>query len=314
MINIESIFKYFTEDRIDLLQNGLIKFSPPKEFNDPFETFPNFKSMAPHQAIDEFFESFDSEPGYYEEILKDCLAKDPRFQQLPDPYKKLMAGIAEKRLEANRPEMSKQVKDFGSSAMKFQGKLKTLMVETTLKAFNLSFAILCLTEKKDNLLMWAHYANNHKGFVLEFFPNHSFFDQNDKPTIAGHLRKVRYTLERPEFIFFDNNLPKDHVTKNWVDNLIWVKSKHWDYEEEWRILSTLNRCEKIITNGEIEIHLFTLPLDAIKSIYFGCRMNDEKKNEFIRLIGKQEELKHIKVFQAVPDEKEYKLQFLEIEV
>ena len=27
--------------------------------------------------------------------------------------------------------------------------------------------MLCVTEEHDNLLMWAHYANNHTGAVLE---------------------------------------------------------------------------------------------------------------------------------------------------
>lgn len=26
--------------------------------------------------------------------------------------------------------------------------------------------LLCLTEKPDNLLMWAHYADSHAGFVV----------------------------------------------------------------------------------------------------------------------------------------------------
>ncbi len=244
--------------------------------------------------------------------VEDCLKNDCRFKLLPEPYKNLIADLAKKNLELTRPEMSKQIKKFASSAMKFQGKSKALMVETMLNAINKSFAILCFTEKKDNLLMWSHYANSHKGFVLEFFPNHSFFNQNDEPTIAGHLRKVRYTLERPDFVFFDDELPKDQVTQNWIDNLIWVKSEHWAYEEEWRILLTQNRCEKTITNGESNIHLlFTLPLDAIKNIYLGCKMSDQKINEFITLIAKEDSLKHLKLFQAVPDENEYKLQFIE---
>ena len=307
----KSIFKYFTEDRIDLLQNGLIKFSPPHEFNDPFEAYPSFKSMAPHETIDELVENFDSEPGYHEKILEDCLKKDLRFQLLPESIQNYMAVLAKKKLEKIRPEMSKQIKEFASSAMKFQGDSGALMIKTMLSSINKSFAILCFTEKKDNLLMWSHYANSHKGFVLEFLPKHPFFNHKNGHSIAGHLRKVRYTLKRPEFILFDDELPKEQVTQNWIDNLIWVKSEHWAYEEEWRILSTQNRSEKTITTGESNIHLFSLPFDAIKNIYFGCKMKDERKNEFITLIESEDSLRHIKIFKAIPDEKEYKLRFIE---
>lgn len=36
--------------------------------------------------------------------------------------------------------------------------------------------IISLTEAKDNLLMWAHYANEHKGMVIGF----SIFDKSFK--------------------------------------------------------------------------------------------------------------------------------------
>lgn len=312
MIKPSSIFKYFNENRIDLFENGLVRFSPPKAFNDPFETFPNFISMAPHEAIDEFFETFDSDPDYYEKIFENCLKNDPKFKTLPSPQKHLMATMVKKEMQENRAEMSKQIRTFARSAVKFQGKHRHIMIETMLNTFNKSFAILCLTEKKDNLLMWAHYANSHKGFVLEFHTEHPFFRQTAEPTIAGHLRKVRYTLEKPKFTFFDDSLPKAQVTQSWVDNLIWVKSEHWAYEEEWRILSTLDRCEKVIAVGENEIHLFAIPFDSIKRIYLGCRMREETKNEFISIIRKKESLKHIDIFQAAPDDTKYELNFSEL--
>lgn len=35
---------------------------------------------------------------------------------------------------------------------------------------------LCLSAKNDNILMWSHYANNHKGIVLKLYKAHPFFD------------------------------------------------------------------------------------------------------------------------------------------
>ncbi len=66
------------------------------------------------------------------------------------------------------------------------------MVKMMMNAINDTIGILCFTEKNDNLLMWSHYANSHKGFVLEFYPEHQFFDRrkNDHQ-LAEHLRKVR---------------------------------------------------------------------------------------------------------------------------
>ncbi|WP_205631947.1 DUF2971 domain-containing protein, partial [Aliivibrio fischeri] len=41
--------------------------------------------------------------------------------------------------------------------------------------FYRNYGIISLTETKDNLLMWSHYANEHNGFVVEFDARHEFF-------------------------------------------------------------------------------------------------------------------------------------------
>ena len=34
--------------------------------------------------------------------------------------------------------------------------------------------VCCFSEKKDDILMWSHYADGHKGFCLEFItPKHN---------------------------------------------------------------------------------------------------------------------------------------------
>lgn len=40
------------------------------------------------------------------------------------------------------------------------------------------YGILCLAEAPDNLLMWAHYADCHRGFVVQFDDTHPFFQSN----------------------------------------------------------------------------------------------------------------------------------------
>jgi len=35
-----------------------------------------------------------------------------------------------------------------------------------------SFAIYCLSSKPNDILMWSHYANSHKGFCIEYKPNY----------------------------------------------------------------------------------------------------------------------------------------------
>ena len=35
--------------------------------------------------------------------------------------------------------------------------------------FSVTTGIFCLSEKKDNILLWAHYANAHKGVCLRIY-------------------------------------------------------------------------------------------------------------------------------------------------
>jgi hypothetical protein len=59
--------------------------------------------------------------------------------------------------------------------------------------------ILSLTEKHDNLLMWAHYAGEHTGFVIEFDSSHEDWKrfQVEEPRGPDVMRKVRDSEHQP---------------------------------------------------------------------------------------------------------------------
>jgi hypothetical protein len=79
--------------------------------------------------------------------------------------------------------------------------------------------IIAYTEINDDILMWAHYAGDHKGICLGF--------EVDNPNEKG-IYKVNYDDKYPEL-----NLEKiwhiDGMTK-----ILLNKSTHWSYEKEWR--------------------------------------------------------------------------------
>lgn len=161
--------------------------------------------------------------------------------------------------------------------------------------------------------MWSHYADSHKGFVLEFEADHCYFDRRKKDSqLGGHLKKVRYTKTRPEFVFFDHTISTNKNMNNWVKDFIWVKGANWDYEQEWRVIEGLDDSVNTIQANGQEIHLFSIPCDAIKSIYLGCKMSRDKQTEFVSLTENDKNLGHISIFQAISDEREYKLNFSQI--
>lgn len=86
--------------------------------------------------------------------------------------------------------------------------------------------IYCATPKNDNLLMWSHYADNHKGICLEF---------NGKLDIFKEAMEVDYLEDRPTI----NSLKKDSLNKI-MRNTLTTKSIDWKYESEWRIIRQVN--------------------------------------------------------------------------
>jgi hypothetical protein len=78
------------------------------------------------------------------------------------------------------------------------------------------FGVLCLSEKKDDLLQWSHYADRHKGICLGF-------DLGN----GGKFAPVKYVADR---FRFPTKLDEDFMWK-----LLSTKSLHWSYEKEWRV-------------------------------------------------------------------------------
>lgn len=143
-----------------------------------------------------------------------------------------------------------------------------------------SVGVLCFSSKKDNLLMWAHYANNHAGICIEFDKTAEFFNGKYKNAASlfgesrvdsykniGQLRKVEYKIERPSYI-----LPSEleYDTESWF-----VKSPEWKYEKEHRLLLPIDSAIKSSDN----ILLFPIESKMIKSIIMGCQMLVSEKRE-----------------------------------
>jgi hypothetical protein len=164
--------------------------------------------------------------------------------------------------------------------------------------FNETLGILSLTEKPDNLLMWAHYAFSHEGYVIGFDSTHPYFCRQAGPdNELGHLRKVEYRESRPV-------LP---IEMSGVE-LFMVKSTQWAYEQEWRIARPLQDADKIIHAQPFSVYLFQFPAAAIKEVILGCRMQAELK-EIITSLTSAPQFQHVRLLQVKPDEMGFKLNF-----
>jgi hypothetical protein len=120
--------------------------------------------------------------------------------------------------------------------------------------------VCCFSEKRDDLLMWSHYADGHRGFCLELDGSLDPFSQARKVTYADKV-----PLVNPLGLLLD---PKKFSP---LEAMMLTKSIHWAYEHEWRLLH-------IEPNRP-----HTYPWKALRGVYLGAAMPNEQR-EIIALI------------------------------
>jgi hypothetical protein len=239
-----SVYKYVQENRVDVLEGGMIRFSQPAVFSDPSELRPALSKVLSEQATEREFEQLAQE--------------EPEVQRLREPILCEVKQLSSRRAAA--------------------------MQEYATRKFNENFGILSLTRRPDSLLMWAHYANGHQGFVIEFDDRHPWFHQGYEGfDDLGHLRGVRYSERRP-YASMDE--------LNEVDLLL-TKSVEWKYEEEMRLIMPLHTCTKRLRASPFDICLFALPPACVAEITVGCRVKRATEEGVRRILSTDGRYSHV---------------------
>lgn len=125
-------------------------------------------------------------------------------------------------------------------------ELKNIFLETIRKPiFTANKGITCFSETNDNILMWSHYSNNHKGICLGFDINEENLDdfidtaKNINNNIFNsktvyRLFTIKYSNNRPVLNLFNINNPTEESKQ--IENMLITKSNIWKYEKEHRII------------------------------------------------------------------------------
>ena len=130
------------------------------------------------------------------------------------------------------------------------------LTNTAIKLTKESYGVSCFSKKFDNLLMWAHYADKHKGVVIKF-------DILQDADLFMTPFPVDYKSDYPIFNYFKE---KESIGKFLLEN----KSNDWKYEEEIRVMKQ--------GSGLYEINKC-----AIVEIIFGCKTPDNDRKRIVRL-------------------------------
>lgn len=258
------LYKYLdVGGAIHTLERCSVKFSPPNKFNDPFEFMPGgYSGDTPEVRL---------------RIVNKILEKNPErindynaitgFSYSLDDWKTFFSMNTEKRDEIFLKLQNRNWKDF-------------------VKLTSEKVVCLSLSQCRDNLLMWAHYAEMHKGIVIGF-----------KIEFFSHLHKVTYSTKRV-IIPFSITVSQTQQKKIAVA-MMTTKSEDWRYEQEWR--SILHVKELKYYNG---LYLQDFPPEAIDSIILGVNIDESLKKEILASILK---FPNCKLYQAKLHQSEFAL-------
>ncbi|MFZ4861219.1 DUF2971 domain-containing protein [Sphingobacterium sp. Mn56C] len=223
--------------------------SSPKNFNDPFDlslpyVFSN-DSFTLDNFINEYFELLDPKVlkgKKKEEILYDATRQYNFMKYNPEEFWNSRAEL-----------ISSLDHDF--------------------------YGVLSLAKNYDNILMWSHYSNFHKGYCIGFDTN-LFFDLISKKyeEFGCKIGPVNYQLDYPEIDFTKQRDIKTSFVR------CFTKHKCWEYESEYRL---------VLNNLPNEI--ISYPKEIIKEIYLGCKMTDLHCKEILEFI-KSQNLANVKVY------------------
>ncbi|MCJ8165960.1 DUF2971 domain-containing protein [Pontibacter sp. E15-1] len=309
--SINEIFKYLSPERVDVLENQVLRFTQANYLNDPFEHLP-FVS----QLVDE---------AYSDKLYKETL--NPLLQQIAN--RKLCIDDIPKEYRNAIPDNVKEVVfnfTIGEAlnlipAFHPKNLLNLLAIEgndlgidysSLLKDnWNNKFGVLSLTKSYDNLTMWSHYTRNHEGFVIEFNPRNNYFNKaKNENNLIRRLKEVKYCEVRPKLTLIDPNMREEEMLESLIQNILLTKSNHWEYEEEVRFIQTLEDSDKVLKTNKQEIHLFGFDSSAIKSVFLGVNISACFKNNLLQILNEPRYL-HVNIFQMVLSRSEYKIEVIE---
>jgi hypothetical protein len=283
-----SLYKYksFNKNSLKLLETDKIYLARPTEFNDPFDCGLKMASK-------------DLPDNYIKEIIVPYTfnALKQEYNCSYEEYDNLMRSenvihdLAKFIVEKDMPYISPKERD------KYIEEDKKRFIEANLDpGLKENIYVTCFSETYESIVMWSHYANDHKGFCIEY----DFKELGVNDPVARFIFPVIYskTLFDMKDYLQDPNKDFGNVLKSYMDNIkekdilngitlpkldqtvnnmvgfynALIKSGDWAYEKEWRYIFIIN------TNKSVYL---TVPKP--KAIYLGAKILKENGEKILKI-------------------------------
>jgi hypothetical protein len=261
------IYKYCGPWGVDIVRLLQFRVTPPDQFNDPFEFMPGPKGSFRKSELPALLDD--------EELLR-------QFLNVPGAKE---AGVFD--IDSCRRHLQDKIEDehFTDDLMtNFQATETHKLCRDLCKKVSEDLGLICFTTQRDNLLMWSHYADGHKGVVIGFDSDHPFFQ------IPPGFRPVEYSKDQSDERFhWDFSLnPGDEGYDAMSETFVVTKSRHWCYEDEKRMLIELKGLKRRKLKNGVLGYFVDIPADLIDEVILGYRCQPETEQnlrESIKLHG-----------------------------
>jgi hypothetical protein len=277
------LYKYLAPERIDTLQRNLIRYTPPGAFNDPFESSPHIAGLVSDEELRRLsHEAMTEQLGRWDE-----LPPETKGQMSRDTYQRIV-GMVKPHADRLIPQV------FRNAVPAFLAGLAD--------GANSRLGILSLSERRDNLLMWAHYAASHTGLVIGIDTTHDWFRRpRASASTEPRFRPVKYSSERVSKVVAELS-PID---------LFFTKSSDWSYESEWRSIEPLAEATEVRPTETRPAHLFHLPAGCIREVILGCRALPGLEAE-ARALMTEGRYQSATLYRAGVDERHFRINVVQI--
>jgi hypothetical protein len=245
---MNSLYKFIADPgAVPFLLRGLIRFTPIPELNDPSELLPNV-------ILDDVMTSLARlrRDGYTNDDMINLRHQESLFQRLAPQFQ--VVRVPETAGEATALIRS----SFYDQISTLEQRLNRTALEVSSKV-----GLFCVSLRYDSLPMWAHYASNATGLVVEFVDLEGVFRGDDTGVLSQPLA-VRYERDRLG-VTFDTN---SH------ESLFFTKFADWSYEQEVRIVLPLTDCRKK-SIGPRDIYVREIPRTCVARLILGWNMHDD---------------------------------------
>lgn len=179
------------------------------------------------------------------------------------------------------------------------------------KYYCLNLKLFCLSKSKNNILMWSHYADMHKGVVIEF---------DTSKEIIKEAKKIIYEIRKINIDKIYETLKKENEDNNKdYKKIFYHKSNKWRYEQEYRcelpFTFNIDELKRFLQKEEQNTPLqqyVQIPGEGIKAVYLGCKISENDELAILNII--KSKYPNVKCYKAEKCLDAYKLKFKKINI